>query len=44
MKSTRILSNEMDLRQSNLKFSTLKVASTIDFLEIYAYTFFVTLV
>ncbi len=32
MKSTRTISNEMDLRQSNLKFSALKVASAIVFL------------
>ena len=29
MKSTRVLSHEIDLRQSNLKFSAVKVASAI---------------
>jgi hypothetical protein len=32
MKRERILSNEIDLRQSNLKFSALKVANAIVFL------------
>jgi hypothetical protein len=32
MKRERILSNEIDLRQSSLKFSALKVASAIVFL------------